>query len=62
MKALTVTEPFAGYAKGDQITDAQTIADVLVSNPSQVVNVILPDPAPVAKPAPAVPATDPTNA
>lgn len=59
MKALTVTEPFAGYAKGDQITDAQTIADVLVSNPSQVVNVILPDPAPlVAKPIPPVAVPD----
>jgi len=62
MKALTVTEPFAGYAKGDQITDAQKITDVLLSNPNQVVNVILPDPepapAPVAKPAPAAPVSD----
>ncbi|NTF67971.1 hypothetical protein [Rhizobium rhizogenes] len=46
MKALTVTEPFAGYAKGDQITDADKIDAALASNPMQVVAVNLPDPSP----------------
>lgn len=44
MKALTVTEPFGGHAKGDQITDADEIAAALESNPHQVVAVDLPDP------------------
>ncbi|MBM7045441.1 hypothetical protein [Rhizobium lusitanum] len=54
MKALTVTAPFASYAKGDQIVDADKIAAALDSNPHQVVAVNLPDPAPVVKPLPAV--------
>lgn len=60
MKALVVTEPFAGYAKGEQITDADMIAGVLDSNPGSVVAVILADPAPAAKASP--PASDSTQA
>ena len=48
MKALIVTAPFASYAKGDQIVDADTIKSVLETNPNEVVAVELPDP-PVAK-------------
>lgn len=47
MKALTVTEPFASYAKGDQITAPDDIAAVLASNPEFVVVVEIEDPAPV---------------
>lgn len=49
MKALIVVEPFADYAKGDQITDAKEIETVLETNWPQVVPINLPDP-------PAVPA------
>lgn len=60
MKALIVTEPFADYAKGDQITDSNAIDEILVEHSGQVVAVNLPDPAPdapakdTAKPAPQV--------
>jgi hypothetical protein len=62
MKALIVTEPFADYAKGDQITDSIEMADkILIEHSGQVVAVNLPpDPAPdapakdTAKPAPQV--------
>jgi hypothetical protein len=60
MKALIVTEPFADYAKGDQITDSIEMADAQIEHSGQVVAVNLPDPAPdapakdTAKPAPQV--------
>ncbi|WP_296441320.1 hypothetical protein [Rhizobium sp. 60-20] len=50
MKALIVTAPFASYAKGDQIVDADKIKSVLETNPNEVVAVNLPDP-----PAPSAP-------
>lgn len=50
MKALIVTAPFADYAKGEQITDADKIDAALTSNPSQVVVVNLPDAAPAPAP------------
>lgn len=43
MKALIVTAPFASYAKGDQIVDADKIKSVLDTNPNEVVAVNLPD-------------------
>ncbi len=43
MKALIVTAPFASYAKGEQITDAEKIKSVLETNPNEVVAVNLPD-------------------
>jgi len=46
MKTLIVTEPFAGYAKGDKIIDADKIDEALSSNPNSVVAINLPDPAP----------------
>ncbi|OCJ12472.1 hypothetical protein A6U86_05470 [Rhizobium sp. AC27/96] len=53
MKALTVTAPFASYARGDQITDADKIKSVLETNPNEVVAVNLPDaPAQSGKDAP----------
>lgn len=59
MKALIVTEPFADYAKGQQITDAKVIDDILVEHGNHVVAVNLPDPAPAAAPAaPASPKAD----
>lgn len=51
MKALVVTEPFADYAKGDQITDVSKISDAVENNPNQVVAVNLPD-APASKDSP----------
>ena len=29
--SLTVTEPFAGYVRGDEITDPQIVAEILDS-------------------------------
>lgn len=48
---LVVTNPFGDYARGAQITDAQTISDVLASDFAvNVVKVEAPDaPAPRAK-------------
>jgi hypothetical protein len=46
MKALIVTAPFGKYAKGEQITDADAIAEVLEEHSSQVVAVNLPDQVP----------------
>lgn len=47
MKALTVLENFGSYAKGDQITDAKEVEDVLASDQAHsVVKVELPDEAP----------------
>lgn len=43
MKALIVTAPFASYAKGDQIVDAEQIASALENNPANVVAVDLPE-------------------
>jgi hypothetical protein len=40
---LVVTQPFADYAKGDRITDADTIDKVLVHNHHHVVKVSAPD-------------------
>jgi hypothetical protein len=54
MKALIVTEPFADYAKGDQITDSNAIDKILVEHSGQVVAINLPDP----DPAPDAPAKD----
>jgi len=42
--ALVVTNPFGNYARGAQITDAQTITDVLASDfAANVVKVEAPD-------------------
>jgi len=41
MKALIVTEPFANYAKGDQITAPDKITAAEASNPHSVVAVEL---------------------
>lgn len=45
MKALIVTESFAGYAKGEQITAPGEIEAAQASNPHSVVAVELPEPA-----------------
>ena len=47
---LSVTQPFGDYARGDRITDANTVASVLETHPQNVVRVVAPDvaPAPVA--------------
>jgi hypothetical protein len=50
MKALIVTEPFASYAKGDQITAPDKIEAAQASNPHSVVAVELPEPEPVKAP------------
>lgn len=54
MKALIVTEPFAGYAKGEQISDPEKMKAALAGNASSVVaiNVPEPEPAPVKPVAP----------
>ena len=52
MKALIVTEPFASYAKGEQITAPDQIEAALASNPHFVVAVNLPDPDPGPAPQP----------
>lgn len=50
--ALTVTEPFGQYQRGDQITDAKTVRAILASENANSVNrVQLPDDTP-ADPAP----------
>jgi len=46
MKALIVTESFASYAKGHQITAPDEIEAALSSNPHFVVAVVVDDPAP----------------
>lgn len=44
---LVVTEAFADYAKGDEITDSDTIKTILESDQAQlVVKVASPDPVP----------------
>lgn len=49
---LIVTQPFGGYAKGAEITDAAAVAAALASNPSSVVKVATADrPAGVSTPA-----------
>jgi hypothetical protein len=50
--ALVVTNPFGDYSRGAQITDAQTITDILASDfVANVVKVEAPDaPAPRSKP------------
>lgn len=52
MKALVVTEPFASYAKGEQITAPDKIEAALASNPHFVVGVEIADPAPQPQPQP----------
>jgi hypothetical protein len=52
MKALIVTEPFADYAKGDQITDSNAIDEILVEHSGHVVAINLPDPSPSTKDSP----------
>lgn len=47
--ALVVVQPFASYAKGDQITDPNTVNDLLKDHPHHVVKVAVPDPDPPAK-------------
>ncbi len=47
--ALVVTQPFADYAKGDQITDPKTVAAILDGHSHRVVKTNVPDPAPVAQ-------------
>jgi hypothetical protein len=51
MKALIVTEPFAGYAKGDMIADADKVALALEHNPMQVVAIVLAEPEKTEDPA-----------
>ena len=43
--ALTVTEPFGSYVRGDRITEAAEIDAALADNPSRVVRTSVP-PAP----------------
>lgn len=40
---LVVVQPFGGYAKGNEITDAAAIAAALKSNPRSVVKVATAD-------------------
>lgn len=49
MKALVVVQPFAGHAKGDRITDPDTIAKVLADHDNRVLKIEIPD-APASEP------------
>ena len=50
---LSVTQAFGDYARGDRITDADTVAEIFASHPQNVVRVDAPDapdvPAPVTR-------------
>ncbi len=48
--SIFVTRPFAGYARGDVVTDAETVVSIL-AGPHRASVVRLPEP--VAAPAPA---------
>ena len=43
---LVVVQPFAGYARGDVVTDPREIARVLAANPHAVVQRAAPAPPP----------------
>lgn len=45
---LRVIEPFGAYKRGDLITDAKAVGDVLASEQSQYVVKVADPPAPVA--------------
>lgn len=44
--ALIVTQPFASYARGDRITDHDTVQKVLADHPHSVVKTEVKDEAP----------------
>jgi hypothetical protein len=41
--ALVVVQPFADYAKGDRITDAEKVQQVLRDQPTKVNKIVVPD-------------------
>jgi hypothetical protein len=41
--ALVVVHPFADYAKGDRITDAEKVQQVLRDQPTKVNKIVVPD-------------------
>lgn len=43
---LVVVQPFASYAKGDRITDAETVTKLLVDHHHRVMKINVEDPAP----------------
>jgi hypothetical protein len=47
--ALVVVHPFADYAKGDRITDADTIKNLLENHAHRVVTIVIPDDAPAGR-------------
>lgn len=53
MLILRVTQPFADFAKGDEITDADDVATYSESHAAHVVRVMVDDPEPEAPVKPA---------